>query len=86
MEGKGRTCLNKDGIIDFRRCELNNSFCVTPGEEYIDRYGVMKYNEPEYESSDIISIKKISNTNKIDSINDIISVSTTKNNGFGSKK
>lgn len=66
---KGRSCENEDGIMDFRRCKLTDSFYVAPDEAYIDEYGVLKYNnhEPEFElePSDIISINKINNAVKI---------------------
>ena len=91
--GKGRSCENEYGMMDFRRCGLADSFCVTPGEAYIDRFGVMRYNNHELEckleneSSDIISVRKINNTMKSDSINDITSRSFPNRhggyNGFG---
>ena len=69
MEGKGRSCVNEDGIMDFRRRGLTDSFYVGPDEAYIDEYGVLKYNdhEPEFElePSDIISINKINNAIRI---------------------
>ena len=68
MEGKGRRCLNENGIMDFRRCGLNDSFCVRPGEEYIDRNGITRYNRYEDESSDILSVKKIDKLSSIDDI------------------
>lgn len=85
MEGKGRSCVNEDGIMDFRRRGLNNSFCVAPDEAYIDRYGFMRYNRPE--PSDIISVRKIDNSMKTDSIVDITGRSSVNRhggfNGFG---
>lgn len=91
--GKGRSCENEDGIMDFRRCGMSDSFYVRPGERYIDSFGVMRYNNRELEckleneSSDIISVRKINNTMKFDSVVDITSGSKPNRhggyNGFG---
>lgn len=90
--GKGRSCENEYGIMDFRRCGMGDSFYVRPGERYIDRFGVMRYNNRELEcrlendSSDIISVRKISFNTK-DSVDDITAGSKPNRhggyNGFG---
>lgn len=92
-KGKGRSCENEYGIMDFRRCGMSDSFCVRPGEGYIDRFGVMRYNNRELECklendpSDIISVRKITFNTKSDSIDDITRGSKPNRhggyNGFG---
>ena len=85
--GKGRSCENENGIMDFRRCGMSDSFYVRPGERYIDNFGVMRYNNREYENepSDIISVKKMTFT--VDSVDDITRGSKPNRhggyNGFG---
>lgn len=85
--GKGRSCENENGILDFRRCGMTDSFYVRPGEGYIDRFGVMRYNNREYENepSDIKSVKKMTFT--VDSVDDITRGSKPNRhggyNGFG---
>ena len=90
-KGKGRSFENEDGIMDFRRGGMNNSFYLRPGERYIDRFGVMRYNDREYECdlecepSDIKSVKKMTFT--VDSVDDITRRSKPNRhggyNGFG---
>lgn len=86
-KGKGRSCENEYGIMDLRRCGMSDSFYIRPGERYIDDFGVMRYNNREYENepSDITSVKKITFT--IDSVNDITRGSKPNRhggyNGFG---
>lgn len=90
-KGKGRSCENEEGIMDFRRCGLSDSFYVRPGERYIDDFGVMRYNNRELECrlenepSDIISVKKMTFT--VDSVDDITRGSRPNRhggyNGFG---
>lgn len=93
-KGKGRSFENEDGIMDFRRGGMNNSFYLRPGERYIDRFGVMRYNDRgcDYnehfnEPSDIKSVKKITFDMKSDSIDDITRGSKPNRhggyNGFG---
>ena len=92
-KGKGRSFENEDWIMDFRRGGMNNSFYLRPGERYIDRFGVMRYNDRELEcdleceSSDIKSVKKITFDMKSDSIDDITRGSKPNRhggyNGFG---
>ena len=91
--GKGRSYLNEDGIMDFRKYGLNDKFYVKPGQPYIDLFGVKRYGrstgdrEYDNEPSDIISVKKMTFTTKSDSIDDITRGSKPNRhggyNGFG---
>lgn len=86
-KGKGRSCENEYGMMDLRRCGMGDSFYIRPGERYIDDFGVMRYNNREYENdpSDIISVKKMTFT--VDSVDDITRGSKPNRhggyNGFG---